>query len=65
VMAIYIYLAVGCGFIGIALTFIVVFGCQYLGIDISRNLWVIAIPITIAVALNITLIELYSKYKKK
>jgi hypothetical protein len=64
-MAIYIYLAVGCGFIGIGLTFVVVFGCQYLGIDIAQNLWVIAIPITIAVILNIVMIELYTKYRKK
>ena len=64
-MATYIYMAIGCGFIGVAVTFVVIFACQYLGIDISKNLWVIAIPIATAVILNIALIELYSRFRKK
>ena len=64
-MATYIYLAIGCGFIGVAVTFIVMFACQYFNIDISKNLWVIAVPIATAVILNIILIELYSRFKKK
>ncbi len=64
----YIYLAIGCGILGVALTFFVVFACQYYRIDISQNLWVLAIPVTLSLFLNVCFIELYefySKYKKK
>ena len=64
-MAVYIYLAVGCGISGVVITFVVMFACHYFGVDISENLWVIAIPITLSILLNICLIELYSKHKKK
>jgi hypothetical protein len=61
----YIYLAVGCGTVGVILTFVLVFLCQYLGIDIAKNLWLLVLPVTIAVILNICIIELYQKYRKK
>lgn len=60
----YIYLAVGCGFLGIAITFVVIFTCQYLGIDMMKNLWVLAIPVVLSAFLNVLFIELYRKYKK-
>ena len=60
-----IYLAVGCGTVGVILTFILVFLCQYFGIDISKNLWLLVLPVTISVILNISIIELYRKYRKK
>jgi hypothetical protein len=60
-----IYLAVGCGTVGIILTLVLVFLCQYLGIDILENLWLLMLPVTIAVILNISIIELYRKYRKK
>lgn len=60
-----LYLAMGCSMLGIILTFVVLLACQYLGIDISRNSWVLAIPVTLAVALNVLFIELYRRHKKK
>lgn len=61
----YIYLAIGCGILGVVITFSVLFVCQYFGIDIYQNLWVLAIPVTLSVFLNVCLLELYRKYKKK
>ena len=64
-MVVYVYLAVGSLLLGVVLSFIVVFTCVYLGIDIFENLWVLVIPVTLAVLLNILFIELYHRYKKK
>jgi hypothetical protein len=55
----YIYLAIACGATGTLLTFAVLFGCQYYRIDIAKNLWVLAIPVTLSLLLNIGLVELY------
>ena len=60
-----IYLAVSCTGVGIVLAFITVFACQYFGVDISQNLWVLVIPVTLSISLNIGALELYRKYKKK
>ncbi|MCJ7769274.1 MAG: hypothetical protein MUO92_02210 [Dehalococcoidales bacterium] len=60
-----IYFAVGCAALGIVITFIVVYACQYLGIDIYKNLWVLLVPMFLSIALNVTFIELYRKFKKK
>jgi hypothetical protein len=51
--------------LGVVLSFIVVFTCVYLGIDIFENLWVLVIPVTLAISLNILFVELYHRYKKK
>ena len=59
--AIYIYLAVGCGMLGIVITFIVLFLCMFLGVDVARNLWVITIPIILSIILNILLIEFLTR----
>jgi hypothetical protein len=64
-MSIYISLAIGCAALGILMTFFLLIACQYFDIDITQNLWLIALPISIAVALNILLIELYDRFKKK
>ncbi len=61
----YIYLAIGCGSVGVIFTFILLFLCQYLGVDISKNMWLLVLPVTGAVILNICIIELYQKYRKK
>ncbi|MDD5311601.1 MAG: hypothetical protein PHO26_01010 [Dehalococcoidia bacterium] len=61
----YVVLAVGCGSIGMLITFIVLFACQYFRIDIAKNLWVIAIPIFLSILLNILFIELYLSRKKR
>jgi hypothetical protein len=61
----YVYLAVGSLALGIIITFIMLFICQVLSVDINRNLWLISIPIILAIALNIWFIELYDRYRKK
>jgi len=61
----YVYLAVGSLALGILITFFMLYICQFLGIDINRNLWMIAIPIVLAIALNIWFIELYDRYRRK
>jgi len=61
----YVYLAVGSLALGIIITFTMLFLCQFFGIDINMNLWLISIPIILAVALNIWFIELYDRYRKK
>ncbi len=60
-----IYFAVGCAALGILLSFILVFACQYLGIDIYKHLWLLLIPLVLSISLNILIIELYGKYKRK
>ena len=60
-----IYFAVGCAALGILIAFILVFACQYFGIDIYKNLWLLLIPLLLSIALNITFIELYRKYRRK
>ena len=60
-----IYLAVGCAALGVVITFIMVYACQYFGIDIYKNLWLLLVPLFLSIALNITFIELYRKFKKK
>lgn len=59
-----IYLAAGSAVLGIVLAFIVVFVCQHYDIDIYKNFWILLIPVTLAILLNICFIELYRKYKK-
>jgi hypothetical protein len=61
----YIYLAVGCGMLGVLLTHVMLMVCLYYGIDISKNLWVITIPIVATITLNILLIELLSRRRRK
>jgi hypothetical protein len=62
--SVYIYLAVGCGMVGMLITFIVLFICFYLGVDIAKNMWIIAIPILLAIILNISLIELVTRRRR-
>jgi hypothetical protein len=61
----YIFLAVGCVAVGMVLVFVVLGVCQRLGINIDKNMWVVAIPAVLSLILNITLLELYRKYRKK
>jgi hypothetical protein len=62
---VYVFLAMGSIGLGIVLSFVVVFVCQILGIDIFEHLWILALPLVIAVIINIAVIELYNRYKKK
>jgi hypothetical protein len=61
----YVYLAVGSLALGIIITFAMLFICQLLAVDINNNLWLIAIPIVLAIALNIWFIELYDRCRRR
>jgi len=61
----YIFLAVGCVAVGVILTFVVLGVSVRLGISLKDNLWVLAIPAVLTLTLNIILLELYRKYRKK
>ena len=60
-----VFLAVMSGLLGVIIAFIMIFVCSLLGIDILKNLWLLAIPVVLAVTLNIWFIELYHRHKKK
>jgi ABC-type antimicrobial peptide transport system permease subunit len=60
-----IYFAVGCAALGIVFAFILVFACQYFGIDIYKHLWLLLIPLILSISLNILAIELYGRYRSK
>ncbi len=59
----YIFLASGCVAVGVALTFIVLGICQRLGISIDKNVWVVAIPAVLSLILNVSLLEIYRKWR--
>jgi len=61
----YIFLATGCVSLGIIITFIVLWACQRLGINIDENWWVVAIPVVLSLIINITLVEIYHKFRKR
>ena len=61
----YIFLAGSCVAVGVVLTFVVLSVCLRLGIDIEENFWVVAIPAVLSLILNIVLLELYHKYRKR
>lgn len=60
----YLYLAIGCGVVGVIITFFLILFCAYFGIDIYKNLWLLAIPVTVSVFLNVLFIEIYRKCKR-
>jgi len=61
----YIFLASGCVAVGLVIIFIGLAICQRLGINIDENLWVVAIPVVLSLFLNVSLLELYRKYRKR
>lgn len=61
----YIFLATSCAVVGIVITLIVIGVCRSFGINIDEYLWVLAIPVVLTLILNIALLELYRKFRKK
>jgi|WetSurMetagenome_2_1015567.scaffolds.fasta_scaffold99924_4 hypothetical protein len=57
----YIYLAMGVAILGTGITFLILFFCAYYGMEILRNLWLLAIPPVASLIINVFLIELYKK----
>ena len=62
----YIILAAGCFVVGVVITLATIAASVRLRINImGENIWILAIPALLALVLNITIIELYHKFKKK
>jgi len=51
--------------VGLVLTFIVLSLCVRLGISIEKNIWVVAVPAVFSIILNVSLLEIYRKYRRK
>jgi hypothetical protein len=60
----YIYLATGCAVLGTVLVFATLFVCRYLAVDITKNYWVLVIPIILTLLLNILLVELVQRIRR-
>ncbi len=61
----YISLAAGCVFVGTILTYLLLLGSEYFGIDLMSNIWLFALPLLVSLALNVLFIELYRKFGRK
>jgi hypothetical protein len=61
----YIYLATGVVTLGVGITFAILFVCAYYAIDITKHLWLLAIPPASSLLINVFLIELYRKLTKR
>ena len=57
----YISLAAGVMLLGTGITFAILYFCAYYGIEITRHLWLLAIPPGASLFINVLLIELYRK----
>ena len=62
---VYIYLAASCSIMGTGLVFATLFACQYLGIDITRSYWVLSIPVIVTLVLNVALVEVVLRIRRK
>jgi hypothetical protein len=62
---IYICLAGGVVALGVGITFAVLFVCAYYHVDITRNLWLLAIPPAFSLLINVLFIELYRKLTRR
>jgi hypothetical protein len=64
-IAIYLSLATGCILIGIGLVIVTLLVCNHFGIDITRSFWILAIPVFGTLILNVLLIEIVQRIRKK
>jgi hypothetical protein len=62
---IYIYLAVGTAALGVLITWVMLYVTAKMGVDIREHMWILAIPPVSAVIINVFLIELYRKYRRR
>jgi fucose 4-O-acetylase-like acetyltransferase len=62
----YIILAVSCFIIGVVIALATITVSLRMDIDIlGEYVWILAIPAVLAVMVNVTLLELYRKFRKK
>lgn len=62
---VYIYLAGSCAALGTALVFGTLLVCRILLIDITRNYWVLVIPIILTLLINIMLVEVVQRIRNR
>jgi hypothetical protein len=62
----YIILAAGCFFVGVVIALATIAASIRLNINIlGEHAWMLAIPAVLAIVINIALIEIYHKFKRK
>jgi len=62
----YIILAVSCFIIGVVIALATITVSLRMDIDIlGEYIWILAIPAVLAVGINVALLELYRKFRKK
>ena len=62
----YIILAAGCFVIGVVIALATIAAAVRLHINLmGEHIWILAIPALLALILNVTIIELYRRFKKK
>ncbi|MDD5126745.1 MAG: hypothetical protein PHR43_01395 [Dehalococcoidales bacterium] len=59
------YLAIGCGILGLLTTYFLLAAIQHFQINITRHWWIVAMPVIFAVIVNVCLIEVIHRYRKK
>jgi hypothetical protein len=60
-----VFLGASCVVMGSIFTFILVAVCSYFNIDIFKNVWLLGIPAILSIGLNIFLLEMFRKRKRK
>ena len=60
---IYMFLAGGCAFIGTGLVITTLLVCNYLGVNIVRNFWILGLPVIGSLLINVILIEWIKKIR--
>jgi hypothetical protein len=50
---------------GVILTFVMLGITARMGVDINKNFWIVALPAIASLTLNVALLELYRKFRKK
>ena len=59
-------MAAGCFFVGVVIALATIAASIRLHLNIlGENAWMLAIPAVLAVIINVALVELYQKFKKK
>jgi hypothetical protein len=62
---IYIYLAISSAALGSLITFLMILLVRHFQVDFWENLWLLAVPLVLSVTLNVILIEIYLKHRRK
>lgn len=61
----YVYLAASSFGVGVILVLVMLGVCSALDVDVLQNIWVLAIPVVLTLIINVLLIELYNKIRKR